>query len=124
MIIQEQNGLTGRAGGFTLIGLLLVIASTASQALADGLPVRQTGEDINTPQFREQPGLKPDTNLLFNGWGITPAGEQVAVSDLALKLVVAPDRKCVIATHGGYNDHGVTVVDLAPATNLESQQMR
>jgi len=113
MKIREQGGLAGRSGGFTLIGLLAVIASIVSQTFADGLPIRQTGEDINPPQFREQPGLKPDTNLLFNGWGVTPAGEQVAVSDLALKLVVAPDGKCVIATHGGYNQHGVSVVDLA-----------
>ncbi len=81
--------------------------------------VRQSDEDVNSPALRNRPGLHPDEHLLFNGWGVTPAGEQVPVSDLALKLVVAPDGKHLFAVHGGFNQHGLTVFDLA--TRKETQ---
>src|SRR5690349_2058631 len=89
----------------------LMLAGTTARAA--GLPTRQAGEEVNSAAVRQRQGLRPNTNLLFNGWGVTPAGKQVPVSDLALKLVVTPDHKRVIATHGGFNDEGVTVLDLA-----------
>lgn len=76
-------------------------------------PVRQPDEDVDSAAVRARPGLRPDANLLFNGWGVTPAGTHVPTSDFPLKLVVAPDRKHLIAVHGGYGRHGVTVIDLA-----------
>jgi YVTN family beta-propeller protein len=74
-------------------------------------PIRQPSEDVDSAQVRQRQGLAPDKNLLFNGWGVTPAGEHVVVSDLPLRLVVAPDQKRLVAVHGGYNKHGVTVID-------------
>jgi YVTN family beta-propeller protein len=96
--------VTAALAGVCAIG---VAGSAASE-----LPTRQPGEEVNSAAVRERQGLKPNTNLLFNGWGVTPAGKQVLVSDLALKLVVAPDHKRVIATHGGFNDEGITILDL------------
>ena len=92
---------------------------TGSTPLPAAPPVRQAGEDVNSAEVRNRPGLQPDAHLLFNGWGVTPIGEQVPVSDLALKLVVAPDNRRVLAVHGGFNRHGVTVLDLA--TRKETQ---
>lgn len=80
---------------------------------------RQPAESVDAPEVRLRPGLQPNTNLLFNGWGITPAGDQVPTTDLALKLVVAPDKKFLLAVHGGFNQHGVTIIDLA--THQEKQ---
>ena len=51
--------------------------------------------------------------MLFNGWGITPAGSSVAISDLALKLVIAPDKKTVIAVSGGFTNTGLTLLDIS-----------
>jgi YVTN family beta-propeller protein len=93
--------------------LLAAIAIAGIQAPAQAQPVRQPGEEVNSAAVRERQGLRPDTNLLFNGWGVTPAGQQALVSDLALKMVVAPDQKRVVAVHGGFNEHGVTLLDLA-----------
>jgi YVTN family beta-propeller protein len=76
-------------------------------------PVRGPDEDVNSPAVRARPGLQPNENLLFNGWGVTPAGEHVPMSDLALKLVIAPDRKRLVAVHGGFTQHGLTLFDLA-----------
>src|SRR3954469_9796529 len=89
-------------------GILAATKTTASE-----LPTRQSGEEVNSAAVRQRQGLRPNTNLLFNGWGVTPAGKQVLVSDLALKLVVTQDQQRVIATHGGFNNEGVTILDLA-----------
>ena len=92
--------------------MVLVVAGIASVAAGAG-PVRGPDEDVNSPQLRARPGLQPNAQLLFNGWGVTPAGEHVPMSDLALKLVVAPDGKRLLAAHGGFNQHGLTLFDIA-----------
>src|SRR4051794_40186857 len=58
-------------------------------------------------------GRLPGDGLLFNGWGLTPAGEQLRVSDMPLKMVVTPDKKRLIVVSAGFNDQGLTVIDLA-----------
>lgn len=80
---------------------------------ANAAQLRQPDELVNSPTVRARAGLEPNENLLFNGWGLTPAGQHVPMSDLALKLVVAPDRKRLLAAHGGFNKHGLTVFDIA-----------
>ena len=45
-------------------------------------PVRKPTDSVNDAALRESPGLRPNENLLFNGWGITPAGEHVALSEI------------------------------------------
>jgi len=86
---------------------------------ASAQQVRQPGEGVNSSALRARPGLIPNTNLLFNGWGMTPAGEHVPTTDLALKLVVPPDGQRLVAVHGGFNRHGVTLIDIA--TRKETQ---
>jgi YVTN family beta-propeller protein len=49
---------------------------------------------------------------LPNGWRITPAGQPIAdLGDLVLKMVPSPDGKVIVAGHGGYLPHGLTVLD-------------
>ncbi len=91
-----------------LMGLGAAAAGAERQA-----PVRQSGQDVNSPALRTAPGLHPDANLLFNGWGLSPAGSHVSISDMALKLVISPDKKLVVAACGGYNRTGLSFVDLA-----------
>src|SRR5882757_5123351 len=76
-------------------------------------PVRQANVEVNDAMLRTTAGLLPNTNLLFNGWGITPAGEHVRISDLPLKMVVSPDKKMLLAASGGFNDTGLSVLDIA-----------
>lgn len=75
--------------------------------------IRRPGESVHSPAVREKAGLQPNQNLLFNGWGLTPAGQQVSISDMALKLVVAPDKKRLVAVSGGFSNHGLTLFDMA-----------
>jgi YVTN family beta-propeller protein len=49
---------------------------------------------------------------LPNGWKITPAGRPIAdLGDLVLKMVPSPDGRVIVAGHGGYLPHGLTVLD-------------
>ncbi len=91
----------------------IALAAPWHTIAADAQPVRQPNEDVNAPALRLKAGLTPNRSLLFNGWGITPAGEQVPVNDLALKLVVSPDGTRLVGVHGGFARHGVTLLDIA-----------
>ncbi len=93
-------------------GSLLFAALLAVAADGSG-PVRQPADNVNDAAVRETPGLRPNENLLFNGWGITPAGEHVTVSDMPLKLIVSPDGKFLLAVSGGYNNTGLTILNTA-----------
>jgi YVTN family beta-propeller protein len=73
---------------------------------------RKPDEDVDSQEVRSRSRLAPNRNLLFNGWGVTPAGEHVASGDVALKMVVAPDKKVVVAVCAGYNNMGLTVISL------------
>ena len=56
----------------------------------------------------------PADHLLFNGWGLSPAGRHEAlVGDMPLKMIVAPDGKIAVAVSAGYNNPGISVVDIA-----------
>lgn len=55
----------------------------------------------------------PNGYSLPNGWRITPAGKAIATEDLILNLTASRDHKVVIAQHGGFNPHGLLVIDTA-----------
>jgi YVTN family beta-propeller protein len=93
--------------------LLSVTGLLISRPLLDAQQPQKSQQDVNSPEVRKKSGLHPGENLLFTGWGLTPAGRHIPVSDLALKMLVAPDKKSLVALHGGFNRHGVTVVDIA-----------
>ncbi|MCP4640761.1 MAG: beta-propeller fold lactonase family protein [bacterium] len=57
------------------------------------------------------PGPVEDGYLLPNGWRITPVGKTIATEDLLLQMTPAPDGRSVVAVHGGYNPHGLVVID-------------
>ena len=91
------------------VSITLPVFRTNSQPL----PTRAAGEDVKSSDVRLRSGLLPKGNMLFNGWGVTPAGDHVQVSDMALKLLVSPDKKVLAAVSAGFNDTGLTLLDLA-----------
>ncbi|NBN94979.1 MAG: phosphoesterase [Verrucomicrobia bacterium] len=91
---------------------LLAIASVLTADPRPGASVRQPDEAVDAAAVRARPGLAPSSTLLFNGWGVTPAGTHVPSGDMALRMVIAPDKKAVLAVSAGYNKQGVTVVTL------------
>ena len=77
-----------------VLGIMLPLAS--SLGAAPPPPTRNADEDVKSPGLRQKSGLLPRSNLLFNGWGLTPAGESVPLSDLAVKFVISPDKKLLL----------------------------
>jgi YVTN family beta-propeller protein len=75
-------------------------------------PIRPADADVKDPGLRQTPNLTPNKNLLFNGWGVTPAGDAVNISDMPLKMVIAPDKKVLLAVSAGFNDTGLSLLDL------------
>lgn len=96
-----------------LLILWITVTVTCPGTFAQQVPVRGANEDVRSPGLRERSGLTPNENLLFNGWGVTPAGEHVRMSDMALKLVISPDKKMLVAVSGGFSDTGLTLIDIA-----------
>src|ERR1700690_2931626 len=95
-----------------LVVIALVGLCMTSLVSGQDAPVRKPGEDVNSPDMRNRQGLRPDEHLLFNGWGVTPAGKHVATAgDLALKMIIAPDHKRLVAVTGGFNHHGLSLID-------------
>ena len=73
---------------------------------------RLPSENVNSQPVRTRQHLTPDASLLFNGLGLSPAGHQVRISDMPLKMVIAPDRKAVVTVCAGYNEAGINLVSL------------
>ena len=96
----------------TALALALTLMSVPTFAQTPA-PVRSAQQAVNDTQVRTTVGLAPNTNLLFNGWGLTPAGKHVAISDLPLKMIVSPDKKMLLAASGGFNNTGLSVLDIA-----------
>src|SRR6185437_7696191 len=92
----------------TFLGLQIGIFACANHA--QDVPNRSPSPDVSASNVRQPQGPRPDEHLLFNGWGITPAGQQVRISDMPLKMVVAPDGKTLVAVSAGYNKHGLSLV--------------
>ena len=57
--------------------------------------------------------VAPSKNLLFNGWGVTPVGEQVQIGDMPLKAIFSPDRKQLITSTLGFSGVHLTTLDVA-----------
>src|ERR1700730_5883457 len=80
---------------------------------ARSLSTGQRPQNRNVGEATTQlPHAIPGGFDLPNGWRITPAGKPIVeTEDMVLKMVVSPDGRTVIATHSGYNPHGLVVID-------------
>lgn len=94
-----------RVASFSLVSLPLTL-------VAADAPTRAPDEDVNSAALRRRASLTPGPALLHNGWGVTPAGRQVKISDMALKMIVAPDRRALVAVSAGFNRTGITLLDV------------
>ncbi len=62
--------------------------------------------------------------LLPNGWTVTPAGTQVALTDLPLNIIPIDDGRSALVATSGYNAHQLSIVDLAGARVTASETVR
>ena len=81
----------------TLLCSILTLVSLAARA-------------DEAPRF---PGRTAQGFLLPNGWTVTPAGDQVIVTDLPLNIVPLADNRHALVATSGYNAHELSHEGLA-----------
>ena len=71
-----------------------------------------------------QPGrLSGNTVLLPNGWKISPAGQQVPVGGLPLRVVAVPHTNLALITSNGYGDQYLSLIDLVSHSIIQRVPM-
>ncbi len=81
-----------------------ILLTTAAALSAQEKPTK------NPPGY---PGPTDAGYVLPNGWRLTPAGQQIILTDLPLNIRVTPDGKYALVATNGYNAHELTAIDLA-----------
>src|ERR1051325_8858577 len=95
-----------------ILGGVAVTFFLSPRAPGAAAPTRGPDEDVKSTEVRERAGLAPGRNLLHTGWGVTPAGDHVRISDMPLKMIVSPDKRMLVTVSGRFHDTGVTLIDL------------
>ncbi len=97
-----------------LAPILAIVLMSASFSLpAMGQTPSAPGSRTVGEATRQTPQYIPGGFNLPNGWRITPAGKPIAtIEDMVLNAVVSPDGKIIVATHSGYQPHGIDVIDV------------
>ena len=96
---------------------LAVLAFTTSIGAVAQEPAPVPAKSAAAPRVIGQPTKQLPQTIqggfdLPNGWRITPAGKPIAeLNDLVLNMLVSKDGKIVVATHSGYQPHGIDVFD-------------
>jgi YVTN family beta-propeller protein len=107
LLLMSRSNVCVPALAFLLIAVAFIPRLPAADA-----PTRGPEEDVKDVAVRERAGMIPGRNLLHTGWGVTPAGQHARISDMPLKMVVAPDQRVLIAVSGGFSNTGVSLIDL------------
>ena len=58
------------------------------------------------------PGKFENYTLLPNGWKLSPAGDQIAIGELPLNLLITHDEKYALTSNSGAGTNSISVVDL------------
>jgi YVTN family beta-propeller protein len=76
--------------------------------VASGAATRTVGQPTKQSPHFIQGGFD-----LPNGWRITPAGKPIAeLNDMVLNMLVSKDGRIVVASHSGFQPHGIDVMDV------------
>jgi YVTN family beta-propeller protein len=86
-----------------ILALAVVLAATLA------LPLLGQQSDGEKPRYA---GPTDRGFLLPNGWTLTPAGDQVTLTDLPLNIIPLADGKRALVATSGYNAHELSLVDL------------
>ena len=95
-----------------------IIAFLICLLLASGCSVQDT-TTISSKKIMV-PGKFEDYTLLPNGWKLTPAGDQVAIGELPLNMIITKDDKYALTSNSGTKENSISVVDL----NAEKEVQR
>jgi YVTN family beta-propeller protein len=99
----------------TRTALALIVASALGALVALPLAAQQKAQYA---------GPTPDGFLLPNGWKLSPAGDQVVLTDLPLNIVPLADNRHALVATGGFNAHELSVVDLREKKVVDKETVR
>lgn len=71
-----------------------------------------------------RPGPTAKGFVLPNGWTITPAGRQVALTDLPLNILPLADNKHALVATSGYNKHELSLIELTSGRIVDKQTVK
>jgi YVTN family beta-propeller protein len=94
----------------------------AAGLLALGLIVRAQEKPTDAPP--QYAGPTKAGFLLPNGWTLTPAGDQVPLTDLPLNILPLPDGQRALVASSGYNAHELVLVDLETKARRHTATVR
>ena len=69
---------------------------------------------------RQAPGKTAQGTLLPNGWTLTPAGQQLPVSDLPMNMELSRDGRWLLVTTNGNGDQTVEIIDLIAQKSVQN----
>src|SRR3954469_23352547 len=96
-------------------------ARTTAALLATALiiPLWLAAQDKTRPAGPTDGGF-----LLPNGWTISPAGDQVALSDLPLNIIPLDGGPLALVATSGFNKHELSLVDLEQRKVIDAETAR
>src|SRR3954452_8373479 len=62
--------------------------------------------------------------LLPNGWTISPAGDQIGLTDLPLNILPLDGGRLALVATSGYNAHELSLVDLVERKVIDKETVR
>ncbi|MGN6724471.1 MAG: hypothetical protein ACTHLZ_01000, partial [Tepidisphaeraceae bacterium] len=93
------------------VTLALVAALSCVQISRADAPATVGGATWDQLPDLPMPG---GAKMLPNGWKLSPAGRSTQLAgDMPTAMVLTPDQKFLLTATGGYNEHGISVVELA-----------
>ena len=100
--------------------LAAAIAATIAMTV-----VLEANDDKNSSSGKTQYAGKTDRGFLLpNGWTISPAGDQVTLTDLPLNIIPLADGRHALAASSGYNAHNLVLVDLSTKAIVATETVR
>jgi YVTN family beta-propeller protein len=105
-------------------GRMPAVALSAAVALLGITLLARAQEKATAPAKAAFTGPTTSGFLLPNGWTISPAGDQVALTDLPLNIVPLADGRHALVASSGYNEHCLVVVDLAGKRVVAAENVR
>jgi len=101
---------------------IVLVATLAFPFLIDGRADDKTkAENPGQPRYA---GKSDQGFLLPNGWTLSPAGEQVTLTDLPLNIIPLADGRHALVATSGFNSHNLSLIDLAEKSVVTDANVR
>jgi YVTN family beta-propeller protein len=98
-----------------IVQLKKLLSVAAFSACFSVIPARADDATVGSPPTDLLPDKPLDNGqtLLPSGWKVSPAGTGIKLAgDMPTKMLLTADGKYLLTATGGYNEHGISVVDV------------